>query len=176
MLVLSVAVLTIAGVLIVSLLSKLRSATAFRRFRDGLGELGIPARLGTTAAVAAVVGESVTLGLVVIPATAAIGLFAAGSIFVIFAVVLWRAVARGTAATCHCFGVTNDNVSPRHVARTSALAVLAYAAGVLDAAAQPSYLSSDPPTAIVAVAVSGVALAAVVYLDELMWLFGGSRR
>lgn len=176
MLVLSVAVLTIAGVLAVSLLSKLRSATAFRRFRDGVVDLGIPARLGTTAAIAAVVGESVTLGLVVVPATAAIGLFAAGSIFVVFALVLWRAVARGAAVSCHCFGATKDTVSARHVARTCALAVLAYAAGVLDAAAYPSYVSSDPPTAIVAVAVSGVAVAAVVYLDELMWLFGGSPR
>ncbi|GAA3925604.1 MauE/DoxX family redox-associated membrane protein [Actinoplanes auranticolor] len=176
MLVLSVAVLTIAGVLAVSLVSKVRSATAFRRFRDGVGDLGIPARLGTTAAVAAVLGESVTLGLVVVPATAAIGLFAAGSLFAILALVLWRAVARGTAASCHCFGSTKDTVAARHVARTGALAVLAYAAGVLDAAAYPSYLSSDPPAAIVAVAVSGVAVAAVVYLDELMWLFGGSPR
>jgi hypothetical protein len=172
----SVAVLTIAGVLVVSLLAKLRSATAFRRFRDGVGELGVPARVGTVAAVAAVVGESVTLGLVVVPATAAIGLFAAGSIFTIFALVLWRAIARGTAASCHCFGATKDNVSARHVARTSALAVLAYAAGVLDAAAGPSYLSADFPTAVVTVAVSGVTVAAVVYLDELLWLFGGSAR
>jgi hypothetical protein len=163
-------------VLAVSLVSKLRSATAFRRFRDGLGDLGVPARLGTTAAVAAVLGESVTLGLVVVPATAVIGLFAAGSLFVAFALVLGRAVAQGTAASCHCFGATKDNVSARHVARTGALAVLAYAAGVLDAAAYPWHLFADPPTALVAVAVSAVAVAAVVHLDELTWLFGGSPR
>ena len=67
--------------------------------------------------------------LLIAVAVAAIGLFAAGSIFVVFALVLWRAVARGAAVSCHCFGATKDTVSVRHVARTCALAVLAYAAG-----------------------------------------------
>jgi hypothetical protein len=176
-LVLSVAVLTIAGVLVLSLVSKLRSAAAFHRFRTGVDDLGvIPARLATSAAVAAVAGEVVTLGLVIVPATAALGLFVAGTVFAVFALVLVRAIAKGAASSCHCFGATKDKVSARHVVRTSLLAVLAYAAGGLSSAAHSSYLSADFPTAIVAVSVAGVVVAAVVYLDELMWLFGKSAR
>lgn len=176
-LVLSIAVLTIAGVLVVSLVSKLRSAAAFRRFCAGVVELGvIPARLATSAAVATVAGELVTLGLLVVPATAALGLFVAGTVFAIFAFTLLRAVAKGAATSCHCFGATADTVSKRHVARTSLLAVLAYAGGVFSSTAHSSYLSANVPTAIVAVAVAGVVVAAVVYLDELMWLFGSSTR
>jgi hypothetical protein len=172
-LVLSVAVLTIAGVLVVSLFSKLRSVPAFHRFRAGVGELGIPATAG---AVAAVLGELATLGLLVVPATTTPGLFVAGSIFAIFALTLLRAVARGAATGCHCFGATTDRVSARHVARTSLLALLAYAAGVLGATAHSSYLTAGLPAAVAAVAISGVVVAAVVYLDELIWLFGSSSR
>jgi hypothetical protein len=177
MLVLFVAVLTVAGVLVLSVVSKLRSAAAFRRFRAGVDDLGvIPSRLAAPAAVAAVAGEVVTLGLVVVPATTAVGLFVAGTVFAVFAFILLRAVAGGAATSCHCFGATKDKVSVRHVARTSLLAVLAYAAGGLSWAAPSSYLSADFPTAIGAVAIAGVVVAAVVYLDELMWLFGNSAR
>jgi hypothetical protein len=176
-LVLAVAVLTIAGVLALSLVSKLRSAAAFRRFRAGVDELGVvPSRLAAPAAVAAVAGEVVTLGLVVVPATAALGLFVAGTVFAVFALILVRAVAKGAATSCHCFGATKDKVAARHVVRTALLAVLAYAAGGLSLAAHSSYLAADFPTAIIAVAIAGVVVAAVVYLDELLWLFGNSAR
>lgn len=174
---LSIAVLIVAGVLVFSLVAKLRSATAFRRFGTGVEELGVvPRRLAPAAAVAAVAGEVVTLALVVVPATAALGLLVAGTIFAVFALVLVRTVASGAATSCHCFGATKDSVSARHVARTSLLAVLAYAAGGLSLATRSSYLAADFPTVIIAVAVAGAAVAAIVHLDELMWLFGGSAR
>jgi hypothetical protein len=175
-LILSAGVLTVIGVLVVSLVSKLRSGAAFRQFRTGLGELGVvPVRLTTATAVAGLAGELLTLGLVVVPATATVGLFVAGTVFAVFALTLSRAVAKGAATSCHCFGARKDKVSARHVVRTSLLAVLAYASGVLSAT-HSSYLSADLPTTIIAVAVAVVTVAAVVYLDELMWLFGSSAR
>ena len=177
MLALSVAVLTVAGVLVFSLAPKLRSAAAFRRFSAGVEDLGVvPGRLATAAAAAAVAGELVTLALVVVPATAALGLFVAGTIFAVFALVLVRAIVKGAATSCHCFGATKDKVAARHVVRTALLALLAYAAGGLSVATHSSYLAADLPTAIIAVAVAGVVVAAVVYLDELLWLFGNSAR
>jgi hypothetical protein len=174
---LSVAVLIVAGVLAFSLVSKLRSATAFRRFGTGVEDLGVvPRRLARPAALAAAVGEAVTLALVVIPATTPLGLFLAGTVFAVFALILVRAIANGAATSCHCFGATKDKVSARHVARTSLLAVLAYAAGGLSLAAHASYLVPDLPATIVAVAIAGTVVAAVVHLDELLWLFGTSAR
>jgi hypothetical protein len=172
-----IAVLVIAGVLAVSLVSKLRSPAAFSRFRTGVQRLAVvPTGYATPAAVAAVAGELVTLLLVLVPATAALGLLLAGTVFAIFAGTLARAVARGAATSCHCFGATRDNVSARHVARTCLLAVLGYGAGALSLATDSSYLSADAPTVIVAVAVAAVAVTALVYLDELLWLFGRSAR
>ncbi|GAA1828674.1 hypothetical protein GCM10009682_54590 [Luedemannella flava] len=177
MLVVLVVVLTVAAVLLISLVSKLRSATAFGEFRDGINDLRVvPRRLAAHAAVAAVAGELVTLGLVLVPATTVPGLFVAGTLFAVFAGVLSRAVIRGAGTSCHCFGATKDVVSARHVARTALLALLAYGAGALSWVAHRSYPPTDVPTAVIAVAVAGVLVVAVVYLDAVMWLFGSSAR
>lgn len=177
MLVFAAAVLTVASVLIVSTVSKLRSPGAYRRFRDGVVDLGaVPVRLAGIAAVAAVAGELATLGVVAVPATAAAGLLVAGVVFTVFTVVLARAVTRGAATGCHCFGATAETVAVRHVVRTGFLALLAFAGGVLGLTAPAPFTWTAAPATVAAVAVAALVVAIVVYLDEIVWLFGRSTR
>jgi hypothetical protein len=177
LIVFAVAVLTVAAVLLVSTASKLRSRDAYERFRTGVVDLGaVPGRLAGTAAVAVIGAELTVLALVVVPVSAAIGLLAAGAVFTGFALVLARAVTRGAATGCHCFGASSGTVAVRHVVRTGFLALLALAGGTAGLTADLADVWVPAPATVLVVAVSALVVAVVVYLDEIVWLFGGSAR
>ena len=97
-------------------------------------------------------------------------------VFTVFAVVLARAVTRGAATGCHCFGATTETVAVRHVVRTGFLALLAFAGGAVGVTAPAPHPWTAAPATVAAVAVAALVVATVVYLDEIVWLFGRPTR
>src|SRR4051794_180089 len=90
-------IVTVIGVLAFSTIGKLRGRAAFHAFVEAIAGLqAIPARWSRSAAVAALLAETVVLVLLVWPATVTAGLAAATLLFGGFAVVLARAVRRGS--------------------------------------------------------------------------------
>ncbi|MEV4282241.1 MauE/DoxX family redox-associated membrane protein [Actinoplanes xinjiangensis] len=170
-------ILLIAGVLAVSLVSKLRTRSGYTAFADALVAMGIttPRRAPQVAALS-VTAELVVLATLVWPGGALPGLAAATVLFAGFTAALVVAVRRGSGASCHCFGASDSPVAWRHVVRAAGLGALS-AGGfggtvVLPAA---SLTGLGAAQALIAVAVAGAGVAALVWLDDLAWLLRGSR-
>jgi hypothetical protein len=167
-------VLLIAGVLAVSLVSKLRSRSSLRAFATGLDELRVlPAGLARPVAGAAIAAEAATLGLLLWPGTATAGLGLALLLFGGFTTALVLAVRRGSRAGCQCFGASSPPVAWRHVARSGALgaaALVALAAQFVEATRPLSGVGG--PQMVVAAGAAALGVGALVWLDELAWLFG----
>ena len=146
------------GVLVVSLVSTLRSRTAVAEFVTGVRELGVPPRLAAVTATGAVCTELLVVALLVLPGTAVAGLALAGGLFAVYTVGLALAVRRGVDTSCHCFGAGGDAVAPRHVARAAALSAWSLAGASWRSPAmstrsgsptrrRPSWRSSSPAAA-----------------------------
>lgn len=158
--------LVLTGIFVLSAGSKL-SATRSQAFARGIERLaGVPGRWSATLGRATIGLELAIAVLVAVPSTAAVGLWLAAVTLVGFALVLLRAVRAGVAESCHCFGASDQPVGPRHVARTTVLAVLAVAGG---AAAGATGVPA-PGVALTAL-VAAVSIAAAVLLDDLVSLF-----
>ncbi|GLH98167.1 MauE/DoxX family redox-associated membrane protein [Phytohabitans aurantiacus] len=170
------AILTVSGVLAISIISKVRTRAGFEAFADAITGLRVSsARWSRPMAVAAIAAETVVLALVVWPAGAPVGLAAAVLLFGTFTVVLARAVRLGSTSGCHCFGPTSAPVAWRHVMRSGFLAT-ASLAGLLGMIALPSVSlgSLDPPLILAAASAAGVAVVVLVWLDDLTWLLRGA--
>nr|WP_243707211.1 MauE/DoxX family redox-associated membrane protein [Micromonospora sp. KC606] len=168
--------LTISGVLAISIFSKVRMRASFRAFADAVTSLQmISPRWSRPVATATIAAETVVLALVVWPRGAPVGLAAAVLLFGLFAVVLARAVRRESTTGCHCFGATSAPVAWRHVMRSGLLALASFGA-LLGAIAAPamSLGSLDPPQLLLAVFTAGMVVAALVWLDDLTWLLRGA--
>jgi hypothetical protein len=173
-----VAAATVLGVLVVSLVSTLRSRTAVAEFVAGVRELAVvPARLAAVTAVGAVCTELLVVALLVLPGTAVAGLVLASGLFAVYAVGLALAVRRGIDTSCHCFGAGGDAVAPRHVARAAALSAWSLAGALVGFAGDVhSVRLAGVPSTLVALVVAGCCIAAAVWVDELAWLFGRPTR
>jgi hypothetical protein len=153
----------VAAVFAVSVISKVRSRTAWRSFRSWL--TGMPLRpahwSGAPAALAAT--EAAVVVLAVVPATATAGLALGSLLGLILTVGLFTAVRRGSHEPCLCFGSSADPLSRRDVARNTLLL-----AGALAGLVSTAALHSEP------VQPAGVALAAIAGLTAaLLIIFSG---
>ncbi|GAA2230076.1 hypothetical protein GCM10010232_15470 [Streptomyces amakusaensis] len=143
------------------------SVRALRVLRPGLAR---PVALGVLSAECAV---SVLL-LAPLPAPAVTaGFLAAAGLLAVFAAGIVRALRRGTAAPCRCFGASAVPLGVRHLVRNAVLAAVA-ALGVL-AALRPGPVGTvgtvDPGGAAAAV-LAGLALGALTAaLDDIAELF-----
>lgn len=167
-----VAMLVSAGVLALSLGSKLRSREAFGEFVRGVDRLGVlPASMRSAAARLTVVVEAVLVVALALPGGAAPELLACAGLFAAFATALALAVRRGARESCHCFGAGGDVVALRHVLRSGALALLALA-GAWAAVGLPggTYPPVTGPGALAAFAGSALVVAVLARLDDLVWL------
>ncbi|GIE99578.1 MauE/DoxX family redox-associated membrane protein [Paractinoplanes rishiriensis] len=163
-------ILLIAGVLVVSLAGKLRGRAAFRGFAAAVVEMGlVRPRLGRPVAALAIGAEATVLVLLAWPAGTVPGLAAAALLFAGFTAALAVAVRRGARAGCHCFGASSTPVARRHVLRGGFLGTVAAAAAVLAPAGPLTGISA--PQALTAAAAAAVGVAALVWLDDLVWLF-----
>ncbi|MDG4828967.1 hypothetical protein O7627_06550 [Solwaraspora sp. WMMD1047] len=165
----------IIGVLAVSLFTKIRGPGSFRGFVGAVAGLRvIPAGWAGPVAVVAVSAEAVVVGLLAWPAALAPGLAAATLLFGGFTATLLAAIRRGAQVGCHCFGASAAPVAVRHAVRSGFLAIAAAAAFCC-----VPLLPADPRTGLgasellAALATAGVAVAVLVRLDDLVWLFRG---
>ncbi|RZT82972.1 methylamine utilization protein MauE [Micromonospora violae] len=169
-------ILTLAGVLAISVIGKVRNRLSFQAFAEAITELRVsPARWSRPVAAASIAAEVAVLTLVLWPGGAAVGLAVAVLLFGAFAWALARAVRRGSAAGCHCFGPSETPVAWRHVGRSGFLAAAA-AGALVGTVAHPglSLAGLTPPQFILALALAGVIITTLVRLDDLTWLFRGA--
>jgi uncharacterized membrane protein YphA (DoxX/SURF4 family) len=141
-----------------------RSFTAFRAsIRDILPAFAVAAEGMAAAVVAAEVGVCV---LLLLPTKHPWGCALAGVLLTGFCAVITAALARGTVATCACFGASVTRLSLRHLVRNGLLALAAVAGATMPA---PRHLSA-PGIALAALA-GLTAGAIVVRLDDIIALF-----
>ena len=169
-------VLLVVGVLLVSLISKLRSRAAFREFADALAALRvIPRRWALPLARLSVAAEAAVFGALVWPGGTVAGLAGGTVLFAGFTAGLAVAVRRGATVGCHCFGATSAPVAPRHLVRSGFLSVASFGALCVAATTHAGRLTGLPaPQLIAALAAAGILVATLVWLDELLWLFRGA--
>ncbi|MEH1124893.1 MauE/DoxX family redox-associated membrane protein [Micromonospora sp. CPCC 206061] len=170
------AILTVSGVLAISIIGKVRTRVGFHAFADAITGLQvISPRWSRLVAAASIAAETFVLALLVWPGGAPAGLAAAVLLFGAFAFVLARAIRRGSTVGCHCFGPTSAPVAWRHVIRSGFLAVASFGA-LLGTIALPavSLGSLDPPQLLLALFVAGIVVMALVWLDDLTWLLRGA--
>ncbi|TDC43952.1 MauE/DoxX family redox-associated membrane protein [Micromonospora sp. KC213] len=170
------AILAVSGVLAISIVSKVRTRASFHAFADAVTGLQVTApRWSRPVAVASIAAETVVLVLVVWPGGAPAGLGAAVLLFGAFAVVLARAVRRGSTTGCHCFGPTSAPVAWRHVVRSGFLAVASFGAFLGTFALPTVALASlDPSQILLSIFAAGMVVTALVWLDDLTWLLRGA--
>ncbi|WP_165958786.1 MauE/DoxX family redox-associated membrane protein [Actinomadura sp. KC345] len=160
----------LAGIFVVSLISKTRGRNAYREFVDATRALlEVPSRRARPLAGAAVAAEAGTVVLLTVPGMSPTGFAVAAGLLSCFTVALVRAVRRGTGASCGCFGATAAPAAPRHVIRNLlliALACGALATLLLETRPAPG-MAGGALTALVAVTLT----ALILRLDDLVDLF-----
>jgi uncharacterized membrane protein YphA (DoxX/SURF4 family) len=158
-------------VFLASVSGKLRSRTAFRALVSWLAALPVPLARSRPRAVAVVTAaaEVLIVVLVALPWTVRPGLALAAVVLAVFTAGTWLAVARGTDASCQCFGVSASSpLGRRHVVR-DALLCAAAAAGVAAAGSGGVHPAAAAMSLLAGVVVAGFA----VFLDDLAVLFAG---
>jgi uncharacterized membrane protein YphA (DoxX/SURF4 family) len=166
----------IGVVFLVSVSGKLRSRSAFDGFASWLAELPVPLTGGRPrmAAVVMAGAEALIVLLVALPWTVRLGLVLAAVVLAVFTAGTWLAVARGTDASCQCFGVSASPLSRRHAVRDALLGVVAIA-GAAAVGSGSSSSSGSAGMSLTAMSVgAGLVIAGfVVFLDDLAVLFTG---
>ena len=159
--------LILFGVFTITGLAKLRDRTGAREAARGFGA---PAWVGGVLPFA----ELATAGMLLPRTTAVAGAIAAAALLAAFCAGITRAMARGEAPDCHCFGVLHSEpAGARTLARNIALLAVAastIAAGpgpsavawVGDCAAPPSHWRSSSAAAAVALAAQSAFLLALL--------------
>ncbi|MBO4270636.1 MauE/DoxX family redox-associated membrane protein [Microbispora triticiradicis] len=168
--------LVLAGVFLVSFLTKLRTRRAFGEFTTAVRRLGgLPTPLVAPAAVVVVAAEAGTVVLLAAPGLdgdATAGLVLAGALLLGFAVILARALRRGAAGPCRCFGGSDEPIGLRDVARNGVLVACAAAGVVMTYAGAGASAGSGaavpPAAAALCLLGASVVVGAVVFLDDLL--------
>jgi uncharacterized membrane protein YphA (DoxX/SURF4 family) len=156
----------LATVFAVAALTKLRSASGFRRFSTTLQKLtALPERQAVRVAVGLIVGEALLTVLITLPLAPRAG-FALATVFLLmFIGAVVRAVRRGVFAECRCFGDRSSVLSYPVLVRNALLLAIA-APGVV---ISPGVKAMDPAGVALALA-SGLtaAVAFIRYYDDLV--------
>jgi hypothetical protein len=161
----------IALVFGVSAGSKLRSRRAFSEFVAATGRLSprpLTAPNSRRLAIAVVAAEVVVVPLVLIPATAPVGLVAGSTLLIAFTGAILLAVRRGERAPCRCFGSATQPLGYAQVIRNLVLlgTALAGLVGALLTTTRP-----DPAGLLIAVAAGALGALLVVMADDIAALF-----
>ncbi|MDQ2846400.1 MAG: methylamine utilization protein MauE [Actinomycetota bacterium] len=100
---------------------------AFAEFtRSIVGMNAVPHRAAGLAARATVLGEGLTVVLVVLPwrVTGALGCALAAGLTLLFSLVIMRSLRQGNRAPCRCFGRSSTPLGRRHLVRNAILLVV----------------------------------------------------
>jgi hypothetical protein len=156
----------IGAVFAVSLVSKLRSRTAFREFAGWLASLPVlPPRTRRVAAVVLAAAETAVLLLVALPWTVVGGLAIAAVLLMALTAGVAATMRAGTSAPCQCFGRSGSPLSSRHVVRNLALSVLAAVGAVAVVASASSTI--HPAGLAVSLGAAAVVALVVLFMDDL---------
>ncbi len=156
----------LAGVFAISVFGKVRGAGRFGAFTDSARRLGgLPPVLARASAFGVVAAEACTVVLLAVPGAETAGFLLAALLLCGFAVVLVAAIRRGATEPCHCFGVSEEPIGPRHVARNVLLAGCAIVGAVL---APVAHGAPAPAAVALCLLVAAVAVGAVVLLNDLI--------
>jgi hypothetical protein len=147
-----------------SAFAKLHNGASFRGFRSWLVNLPVPvARHAGVAAAAVAAAEVSIVVLAVLPWTAAAGFVIAAVTLAAFIGGTCVAIARGTTASCECFGTSGTRLGWHHVGRDAALLAVAVAGAVM-----PGARGASAAGIAVSVAAAVILAIFVVFLDD--WL------
>jgi hypothetical protein len=138
---------------------KLRGGAGFRAFVAWLARLlRVPGRTATALAALLVTAELATVALLLVPATARLGLALTCGLLLVFIGVVVYAIRAGVLTECRCFGGAGALMSYPLIVRNALLIALALP-GVAIASPAPAP-AGEPVLAGLAVA-AGLALAAL---------------
>lgn len=152
----------LAGVFLVSLFGKLRGPAAYTAFVAATASLLATgtrqARVLAPLTIAAEAATIVALGF------GRAGLVAAAALLGCFTIELMRAVRRGSAVPCRCFGASTTPVGVHHVVRNVVLIGLAVAAAGFAGDDAPL----DPGALVVTALAAAVGVLVTARLDDLV--------
>ncbi|MEU1883637.1 MauE/DoxX family redox-associated membrane protein [Streptosporangium sp. NPDC020072] len=119
--------LSLALVFLAAVAGKLRGRGDLARFRAAVGEFGVAPRWSSAVSGAVIAGELVSTSLMLIDATAPVGLGLAAMLLAAFTGAIGSAVRRGATTSCRCFGASDQPLGVRHVVRNVILLSVAAA-------------------------------------------------
>ncbi|MFI6520601.1 MauE/DoxX family redox-associated membrane protein [Spirillospora sp. NPDC050679] len=160
--------LTLAAVMVLAAVAKLRSPGAFAASLASLDF--VPARLRRPLAVLVPAAELLIALLLLLPATVTAGFLAATLFCCGLTAVPVLVVARGQQVTCACFGAGEVPMGGWHIARNAAL-LAAAGLGSSVALSVGGGVPGQAPGIALAVASAGVLTALTVFVDDIAALF-----
>lgn len=160
----------LVGTLFVAIASKVLSRHGWELYVASIREIASQRFPYPRTVAACVVAVEVTcVALISLPATRSVGLAAAVAIFGAYSFALLAALRRGVVEPCRCFGSSSKYpLSMLEVLRN--LVLIGVAALGLLAGLEPSGRLAVAST-VVTVGIALVAVAAVVFLEDLMWIW-----
>lgn len=159
----------LAGVFVVSLISKVRSRAAYAEFRRSVVEWRVlPRRWSARAAAGVVAGEAGVVLLLALPWTVLVGFVAGALLLAAFTVGMWMTLRRGRSATCRCFGAAKTRLGMAHVVRNLLLVAVCVTGTVaaMVAAGPPP----NAPGSVLTMSVAAVGVLFVVRFDDITTL------
>jgi hypothetical protein len=162
--------MTVAGVFLVSLATKVRGRVALAEFVSSVGSLGLlPRRWSQPAAYGAVASEAGAVILLSAPAIVRLGFVWGAALLAVFTVGIGTTLRRGERTPCRCFGASTTPLGRPHLIRNLALiAVCATGLVATTMAADQAWNLVGVTTALVTAATT-VLLA--LYFDDVVALF-----
>jgi hypothetical protein len=157
----------IAFIFAVSAFTKLRSGQDFRVFASWLTDLRLPLA-GRPAAFVMAGTEALIVPLVVLPWSAAAGMWLAAATTAALTAGTFIVARRGSSVPCRCFGPSAAALGGRHVARNLLLCVVAIVGAIGAGTA-----GARPPGIALSLVVGLVAATFVVFLDDLAAVLSG---
>ncbi len=164
--------LVVGGMFLVALVAKLRDLPSFRSAVRGFRV--VPRHLERPVAVAVLGAEAAVVLLLLVRATAVLGLALAAVLLVAFATGMARVVARGDRVPCGCFGRSAAPIGRAHVVRNALLAT-ASAAGLV-AGLAPGAEPLDGPVLLVLSLFSLAVVGVLLLSDQLLAVAEPPRR
>lgn len=160
----------LAVVFVVALAGKVSGRAGYRAFLESLRQMDVvPVAALRPVAATTVAAEAAIVSLLLVPVrwTGAVGLALAGVVLATFTTVVARTVRRGRRTSCHCFGASDTPLGQQHVARNVALTAVAG----LGLAASQSAGELELAAASLAIVAGLVMGALVTVLDDLVALY-----
>ncbi len=155
----------------VAVFSKVRGPGAYREFASWLAGLPVPLAGSRGLPVVLAAAEAAVVVLVAVPGVAPAGLGLAAAILAVMVTGTVVIMSRGARVSCRCFGSSQSLLGTRHLVRDGvllAVAVTGAAASAFGSGREAASLAGI----VLSLAAALTAATFVVFLDDLMALFG----